>query len=179
MSASAPEASRASRYGGKAAISAWLISVFTVTYTFTPAACAKATADGISSSVKFSARWRIPNLSAAKYTASAPKRTAASSWLRPPAGARSSIVEKSVIGSNLRNNRSSTNTKAAAQPRAHPTGRRTASPAPFALGPAKRILRQARPGAAFRGHARKVENGNEAAQRPATSVSAYLPSEGS
>ena len=64
---------RASRYGGKAAISAWLISVFTVTYTFTPAACAKATADGISSSVKFSARWRIPNLSAAKYTASAPE----------------------------------------------------------------------------------------------------------
>ena len=178
MSASAPEASRASRYGGKAAISAWLMSVFTVTYAFTPALCAKATADGMSSSVKFSARWRMPNLSAAKYTASAPKRTAASSWLRPPAGARSSVVEKSVISSNLRSNRSSTNTKAAA--RLEPIQPDAARQVQHLLPKARQNVSCVRPDRAQPfGHARKVENGNEAAQRPATSVLAYLPSEGS
>ena len=66
------------------------MSVLSATYARAPAACAHATADGTSSSAKFSARCRSPKRSHAKYTASAPNRTAASK-LRPPAGGRQKL----------------------------------------------------------------------------------------
>ena len=63
---------------------------FTVIYIFLPSECRNSAASYSPSSEKFFDAERIPNASPARYTASAPKRTAARSFSASPAGESSS-----------------------------------------------------------------------------------------
>ena len=91
MKASTPAASRARKNAGSPSMSSGCMRMLQVTCTFTPCSWAKATAAGMSAMAKFAARARMPNFSAARYTASAPNRTAARNCSMPPAGASNSI----------------------------------------------------------------------------------------
>ena len=72
ISASTPASSRNSSHSGSWSISPQRGMVFTVTWTRTPRLWANPTARGSSSREKFPAKERIPKLSPARYTASAP-----------------------------------------------------------------------------------------------------------